>query len=172
MGAVLSFWVLETPIPKGPQAGAAPLGPPQLPVTAATLGSTPASGRSVLGAGPIGDGTFSTAGLAMVPWASSSATQQVLMARPSVAQPEPGRHSPTGGQPGELALGSQVSSTPAWRLSSCSPSGSLALPMPGEGFSHASPAAGLQERGWGSEGEAAVDTQSLSVANCFSPRHP
>lgn len=136
----------------GPQAGAAPLDPPQLPVAAATFGSALVSGGSVLGAGPVGDGTFfSTTGPAVVPWASGSATQQVLMARPPVAQPEPGRHSPAGGQPGELSPGSQASSAPAWRLSSCNPSGSLALPMPGEGFSHASPAAGLQERGWGSK---------------------
>lgn len=155
-GAAFSFWAPGPPIPVGPQAGAALLGPPQLPVAVATLGSTPASGRSVPGGGPVGDGAFfSTTGPAAVPWASGSTMQQVLMARPSTAQPEPGRHSPASGQPGERVPGSQASSAPAWRLSSCSPSGSLALPMPREGFSHASPTAGLQERVWGSEGGAA-----------------
>lgn len=61
MGAMFSFWVLATPIPTRPQAGAVPLGPPQLPIAAATLGSALTFGRCVPVPGPVGDDTFFSA---------------------------------------------------------------------------------------------------------------
>lgn len=90
------------------------------------------------------------------------------MAPSPAAQPEPGRHSPAGEQPEEPAPGLQASSAPAWWLSSCSPSGSLALPMPGEGFSHASPTAGLQERGWAVRAKQHTGPQSPWLPTVFS----